>query len=93
MELTLERRHRLFAPLCLGSNPNIVGELSRKTDANAERSMLGDCYESDIDVSGCLEVVYKRQNTNQGFRPLQWGLALASMHQDRQVFIQELTYK
>lgn len=27
------------------------------------------------------------------FRLQQWGPALASMHQDRQVFIQELTYK
>lgn len=50
-----------------------MGELSRKTDANSERTMLGDCYDSDIDVSGCLEVIYKSQKTNQGVQASTMG--------------------
>ena len=50
-----------------------MGSISRKTSADSERLMLGDCYESDIDVSGCLEVIYKSQRTVQGVQSSNMG--------------------
>ena len=40
-----------------------------------------------------LKLSTKVREQCKGFNPQTWGLALVSMHQDHQVFIQVLTYK